>query len=106
MPVRRQTIVIPRLDAEPKLADFLANRVRSTASQMLRVAHFVQRYPEDGKPPSEDTVAYLGYTHEAFFAAFVCRDSNPPLIRAHMLARDAQGVDDDVYVKLSYLLRF
>jgi hypothetical protein len=101
MPVpRREIIVIPRLDAMPKLADFLADPVRSTASHMLRITHFVQRYPEDGKPPSEDTVAYLGYTHEAFFAAFVCRDSTPPLIRAHMLARDAQGGDDDVFVML------
>ncbi len=97
---RRETIVIPRLDVQPKLADFLAGPVRSTASQMLRVAHFVQRYPEDGEPPSEDTVAYLGYTHEAFFAAFVCRDSHPSLIRAHMLARDMQDVDDDVFVML------
>ena len=101
MPVpRRETIVIPRLDEMPKLADFLADPVRSTASHMLRITHFVQRYPEDGKPSSEDTVAYLGYTHEAFIAAFICRDSTPPLIRAHMLARDAEGSDDDVFVML------
>jgi hypothetical protein len=80
MPVpRRETIVIPRLDAQPKLTDFLADPVRSSASQMLRITHFVQHYPEDGKPPSEDTIAYLGYTHEAFFGALVCRDSKPRL---------------------------
>jgi hypothetical protein len=97
---QRETIVIPRLDAPPKLADFVEDRVGMSASQMLRVTHFVQRYPEDGDPASEDTVAYLGYTHEAFFAAFVCRDLTPGLIRAHMLARDAQGSDDDVFVML------
>ncbi len=98
--LRRETIVIPRLDAQPKLADFLADPVSSSASQMLRITHFVQRYPEDGKPSSEDTIAFLGYTHEAFFAAFVCRDSNPSLIRAHMLARDAESDDDEVSIML------
>jgi hypothetical protein len=102
MPVRRrETIVIPRLDAAPKLADFLGSNVRSAAAaQMLRISGFVQRYPEDGSRPSEGTVAYLGYTHDAFYAAFICRDSQPRTIRAHMLARDAQSDDDDVFVML------
>ena len=102
MPVRRQeTIVIPRLDADPKIADFLASTVDApAATQMLRVDHFVERYPEDGSAPTEDTVAYLGYTHDAFFAAFICHDRQPRMIRAHMLARDAQSDDDDVFVML------
>lgn len=101
MLVRRPTIVIPRLDAVPKLADFLEPSLHAPAAlQMLRIAHFVERYPDDGSRPSEDTTAYLGYTHEAFFVAFVCRDTTPRLIRAHMLARDAPGDDDDVFVML------
>ncbi len=98
---RQQTIVIPRLAADPKLADFLAGSVHSpAAAQMLRIDHFVERYPDDGSKPSEDTVAYLGYTHGAFFAAFVCTDTTPQLIRAHMLARDTESDDDDVFVML------
>ncbi|HUB20218.1 MAG TPA: DUF5916 domain-containing protein [Acidobacteriaceae bacterium] len=98
---RQQTIVIPRLSAEPKLADFLAGPVHApAAAEMLRIARFIERYPEDGNTPTESTVAYLGYTHEAFFAAFVCHDFTPRLIRAHMLARDAPGDDDDVFVML------
>ncbi|HVT96519.1 MAG TPA: DUF5916 domain-containing protein [Acidobacteriaceae bacterium] len=103
MPVRgRQgTMVLPLLDGEPKLADFLSGAVRSpAAAQMLRISHFVERSPSDGSRPSEDTVAYLGYTHEAFFAAFICQDSRPQFIRAHMLARDAESDDDDVFMML------
>ncbi|MFP5226652.1 MAG: DUF5916 domain-containing protein [Acidobacteriota bacterium] len=101
MLAHRPTIVIPRLDTTPKLADFLSDPNHSpVAGQMLRISHFVQRYPEDGDDASEGTVAYVGYTHEAFFVAFVSHDKTPKLIRAHMLARDTQGDDDAVFVML------
>lgn len=67
---------------------------------MLRIGRFVERYPDDGKHPANPTVAYLGYTHEYFFAAFVCTDHTPALVRAHMLARDNLGDDDTVQVML------
>lgn len=67
---------------------------------MVRISRFVQRYPEDGAVPAQKTVAYLGYTHDALFVGFVCHDSNPELVRAHMLARDAPGDDDSVQVML------
>jgi hypothetical protein len=92
---------IPRLDTEPKLSDFLMAPVRSPAAkQMLRVSDFIQRYPNDGSPVTEATVAYLGYTHEYFYAALVCKDKTTGLIRAHMLARDSLGDDDSVQVML------
>jgi Domain of unknown function (DUF5916) len=94
-------VVIPQLNGEPKLSDFLANPVRSpAASEMLRISKFIERYPNDGTPVTEPTVAYLGYTHEYFFAAFVCKDKKPGLIRGHMLARDSLGDDDSVQVIL------
>jgi Domain of unknown function (DUF5916) len=94
-------VTIPRLDVEPKLSDFLTVPVRShAAAQMLRIRDFVERYPTDGRPVTEPTVAYLGYTKEYFFAAFVCKDRTPGLIRAHMLARDSLGDDDYVEVML------
>ncbi|MGA8111980.1 MAG: carbohydrate binding family 9 domain-containing protein, partial [Acidobacteriaceae bacterium] len=99
-PVRQAGVVrIPRLAMEPKLSDFLTPETEE-AGRMLRVDSFVERYPEDGSRPSENTVAYLGYTHDAFFAAFVCTDTTPALIRSHMLARDAPGDDDDVFLML------
>jgi hypothetical protein len=94
-------ITIPRLKGEPKLSDFLAPHLASAAArEMRRIDNFIQRYPEDGKPVTEPTVAYLGYTHEYFYAAFVCKDKKPNLIRAHMLARDSLGDDDTVEVFL------
>jgi hypothetical protein len=94
-------VTVPALDAAPKLSDFLVAPTTSpTARQMLRVSHFVQRNPEDGKPSTEQTVAYLGYTKKYFYVAFVCHDKTPNLIRAHMLARDSLGDDDDVAVYL------
>lgn len=93
-------VFIPRLDMAPQLADFLGNALDGSAQQMLRINTFVQRYPEDGKSPNEPTTAFLGYTHEYFFLAFVCNDRKPGLIRAHMLARDSLSDDDYVQVML------
>src|SRR5487761_1197604 len=94
-------VTIPHLDAAPKLDEFLAGPLRSkTARQMLRVSNFIQRYPEDGKPATEPTVAYLGYTHEFLYVVFVCTDHHPNLIRAHMLQRDLLSDDDFVEVLL------
>jgi hypothetical protein len=97
----REPILIPRLDSEPKLADFLGDPGHSeTVMSMLRISRFVQRSPHDGDRPSDSTVVYLGYTHDSFYAAFVCRDKTPSLIRAHMLARDSMGDDDTVQLFL------
>lgn len=93
-------VLIPRLAAAPKLEDFLGSSLGGGAQQMLRIGTFVQRYPEDGDAPNEPTTAFLGYTHEYFFIAFVCNDRNPGLIRAHMLARDSLSDDDSVQVML------
>ena len=90
-------VIVPMLDGEPKLSDFLVSPPSSQmARQMLRISHFVERYPDDGKPSTEPTIAYLGYTHKYFYAAFICHDKTPHQIRAHMLARDNLGDDDNV----------
>jgi hypothetical protein len=94
-------VTVPRLESEPRLGDFLTGTARSPAAkQMLRISDFIDRYPKDGRSATESTVAYLGYTREYFFAAFVCKDKTPRLIRAHMLARDSLGDDDFVEVML------
>lgn len=93
-------VVIPRLDADPRLADFLGVSLTGGAQKMLRIDQFLQRYPEDGKAATEPTTAFLGYTHEYFFIAFVCTDRHPSLIRGHMLARDILSDDDNVEVML------
>ncbi len=94
-------IVIPRLTQAPVLNDFLAgSTLRPAAAQMLRINRFVERYPEDGHRPSNSTVAFLGYTHDYLFVAFLCHARDPKLVRAHMMARDSLGDDDNVQVML------
>lgn len=92
-------IEIPRLTGDPSLSDFVTSHLGSVAArEMVRENKFIQRYPEDGSPVTEPTTAYLGYTHDYFYVAFVCRDSTAPLVRAHMLARDT--LDDDDFVEV------
>lgn len=92
---------IPKLDAEPQFRDFLESPIRSRAArEMFRVSNFIQRNPEDGKPATERTTAYLGYTHKYFYAVFVCKDDHANLIRAHLLQRDNLSDDDYVEVML------
>lgn len=101
LPYSPPHVTIPHLDAAPKLDDFLVAPLRSpVARQMLRVSNFIQRYPEDGMPATEPTVAYLGYTHEYLYIVFVCKDHQPNLIRAHLLQRDLLSDDDFVEVLL------
>ena len=100
MALQPANIVIPSLDAAPALKDFIGSSASGPARDMLRISNFVQRFPDDGQAASQPTRAYLGYTHEALFVAFVCADADPQLIRAHMLARDSLGDDDNVAVFL------
>ncbi|HEV2326028.1 MAG TPA: carbohydrate binding family 9 domain-containing protein [Terracidiphilus sp.] len=92
-------LIIPRLGSRPTLGDFLGG-LHFPATRMLRVTSFIERYPDDGTPPRDSTTAYLGYTHDDLFIAFLCRDRHPDLIRAHMLQRDSLGDDDHVRVML------
>ncbi len=93
-------IVIPRLTAKPALGDFLGSNLRFPATKMLRVANFVQRYPDYGSRPQDKTAAFLGYTHNYLFVAFICHDKDPKLVRAHMLQRDSLHGEDHVRVML------
>lgn len=100
-PIASAHVVIPKLEAAPKLSDFLTTPLRSPlARQMLEVSNFIQRFPKDGKPATEPTSAYLGYTHDSLFVVFVCLDRQPKLVRAHMLQRDLLSDDDFVEVML------
>lgn len=67
---------------------------------MLSIGGFVQRYPLDGTPVSEETTAYVGSTPRFLYLAFVCKDRTPKLVRAHLKRRDSLGDDDFVEVTL------
>ncbi len=63
LPVVRYTprLRIPHLSGDPRLNDFLTTIPNSKpAREMLRVNKFLQRFPQDGHPVTEPTVAYMG----------------------------------------------
>ena len=91
------SLVIPRLKAAPRLADFEGMEPASAlARQMLKVEGFQQREPHDGQPVSQPTEAYLGYTDKNFYAVFLAFDKEPKKIRARMLRRELIDDDDQV----------
>jgi hypothetical protein len=94
-------VSIPAIATVPMLADFVPETPTSpVVRSMLRISDFVERYPDDGAPATEPTAAYLGYTREHLYVAFVCRDRDTQAIRAHMLKRDSLSQDDYVQIML------
>ncbi len=99
--IDRPPLLIPKLPDPPHLEDFLTGAPTTPAAQaMQQLTSFIQQDPEDGAPATEDTSAYMGYSARNLYLAFVCRDKNPGLIRAHLVPRDEISDDDKVEVTL------
>ena len=99
----RPVLTVPRLDREPSFGDFLDMKPDGeTERRMVRVDGFVQIRPRDGEPVSERTEAYVGYDAEHLYLVFVCFDSRPDLVRAHMVRREGvfDAFDDDIEVRI------
>jgi hypothetical protein len=88
-------VEIPRVDAAPALDDYASGSGPGAA-----VSEFLQREPGDLVPASEKTTAYLSYSHDSLYVAFVCRTSDPSSIRAHLGRRESVFSDDWVAVLL------
>lgn len=80
--------------APPKLTDYLDGG--SHPGQ--RVSGFTQRQPKDREPATEETTVYLSYDESTFYAAFVCRASDPAMIRARLAKREDVFNDDFVAI--------
>ena len=90
-------VTIPRLERAPSLADFEGMQASSElAHRMARIDQFTQRNPHDGTPVSQRTEAYLGYTAKNLYVIFLCFDSEPNKIRAHMNRREDIQEDDQI----------
>ena len=91
------TLTVPRLSRAPELTSFLTKEpAGDVARQMTRIDRFVQRWPADGQPERMPTVAYLGYTADAFHVVFQAFDPDPSALRAHLIRReDVFAVNDD-----------
>jgi hypothetical protein len=88
---------IPLIERAPALEDFAAMQASTElAHRMTRIDRFTQRNPHDGKPASQRTEAYLGYTAKNLYVVFLCFDSEPNKIRAHMNRREDIQEDDQI----------
>jgi hypothetical protein len=86
---------IPRVD-RPLTLEELVNG--DAAGRAAVVKDFVQHDPREGEAASQETTAFLAYDRKNFYVGFLCRDSEPQKIRAHVTRRDAIGGDDHVGV--------
>ncbi|HWQ03623.1 MAG TPA: DUF5916 domain-containing protein, partial [Candidatus Nitrosotenuis sp.] len=100
-------LVIPRVDAPPRLEDFLEMKPSpAVEGKLARVTEFSQHRPSDSKPASERTEAYLGYDGTNLYAIFICFDSEPHKLRARLVSREnfvtpgADMLDDGVSISL------
>ena len=90
----------PRLDARPlEVAPKLDGRVRDDpAWQSLTPASgFWQVRPDAGRPASQRTEVYVGYTKTTLYIGVVCYDSNPGAIVVADSRRDSSLDDTDSF---------
>ena len=92
-------VTIPRIQNAPRIEDFAGANVRGTAAQLVEVSGFIQQVPTDGAPATEQTGVYLGYDNANLYVVWVCQDSSPEQVRAHISRRE--NILDDDYVQLN-----
>ena len=85
------------LDHDLSLNDFQNMQPPAALREKLaHVAELSQNQPFDTKPATEKTEVWLGRTQTRLFAVFICYDSRPSLIRAHLARRENIDQDDSV----------
>lgn len=73
--------------------------------QVPAVTDFVQRWPEEGAAPTEETWAKVAYDRDHLYFAFKFSDKEPHLIRAKNMERGGRNDrDDHAYIGLDTFL--
>lgn len=90
-------VKVPEFSFPPKIDGRLENPIWEKG---VVLDTFTQYEPQEGTPPSEKTVVYLGYDKKNLYIAFRCYDSNPKAIRACLTQRDKVRGDDEVTIYL------
>src|SRR5689334_661306 len=90
----KSSLSVPRVPRPPSLEQFFGETARGPGA---KIAEFWQRQPNDGKPASLETTAYVSYDDSAFYVVFVCHDE-PSQVRARMSRRESISGDDIVGV--------
>jgi Domain of unknown function (DUF5916) len=89
---------IPRITRPPKIEDFTNVPADDPPNGFLHLSGFIQQQPTDGAPGSQKTEVYLAFDNSRLYLVWMCFDSAPQRIRAHMSRREA--IDTDDYVEL------
>ena len=92
---------VPRVSTPPRLEDFEDMKPHGGATELHKVSGFTQQQPSDGKPATQPTDVYIGYDLTNLYVVWVCWDSNPHAVRAHLTRREAVTPPDDDYVELN-----
>ena len=88
---------IPEFEKPPKIDGVLDNPLWLRGAV---IENFTQFEPEEGAPPSEKTVGYIGYDKDSLYIAIRCFDSQPDTIRGCLTQRDQTRGDDCVRIYL------
>jgi hypothetical protein len=95
------SIQIPRIDTAPRLEEFLDMQLPARwQGKLQKIDKLTQRVPSDGAPASQRTDIYLGYDDKNLYSVFVCFDSEPQKVRAHLARREDIFDDDTVEIML------
>ncbi len=90
-------IKIQKVSSSPKIDGYIEE---SFWGNLTPLRDFVQFDPYNGKPPSEETVAYLAYDEDNLYFAFNCLDSQPRKIKGDLTPREKGDPDDNDNVGL------
>jgi len=102
-PVRTlRNMHIARVSTPPVLDDYING---AAPGGVAPITDFIQRNPDDGKPASSETKAWLAYDNENLYVIFVCRSPAGEL-RARYTKRDDIFADDFVGILLDTFNRF
>ncbi len=92
---------IPLLAAPLRLADFEGmHPSEALENRLAMVSGFMQTTPNDGRPATERTEVYFGYTPSTLYVVFLCFDRHPGLVRSHLARRENVLTDDNVSILL------
>ena len=92
---------VPLLTDALRLSDFPGMApIPGLRDKLSHVTGFTQATPNDGKPGTEATEVWFGYTKTTLYFVFICRDRRVTGLRGHLARRENILTDDNVSVVL------
>jgi len=89
-------LTIPRIERAPRLEEFVDMQPGDAWKDKLAVVKgFIQRAPDDGRPATQPSEAYLGYDSRALHIVFIAHDGEPRQVRARLDHRESIAPDED-----------